>query len=76
MTKGRELKATRKLYVSFALWAVSSVLVERQLCKLDVKGSIPLRSTISRDSLMVRYWAHNPGTDNACASSTLAPARL
>lgn len=23
---------------------------------------------------MVRYWAHNPGTDNACASSTLAPA--
>ena len=27
-----------------------------------------------RDSLMVRYWAHNPGTDNACASSTLAPA--
>ena len=45
MTKGRELKATRKLYVSFALWAVSSVLVERQLCKLDVKGSNPLRST-------------------------------
>lgn len=23
---------------------------------------------------MVRYWAHNPGTDNACASPTLAPA--
>ena len=23
---------------------------------------------------MVRYWAHNPGTDNACTSSTLVPA--
>lgn len=23
---------------------------------------------------MVRYWAHNPGTDNACGSPTLPPA--
>lgn len=23
---------------------------------------------------MVRYWAHNPGTDNASTSSTLVPA--
>lgn len=33
-----------------------------------------IKQNLTRDSLMVRYWAHNPGTDNACASSTLAPA--
>jgi hypothetical protein len=27
-----------------------------------------------RVSLMVKYWAHNPGTDNASPSSTLGPA--
>lgn len=33
-----------------------------------------LENVLSRDSLMVRYRAHNPGTDNACGSPTLPPA--
>ena len=37
-------------------------------------SSPPCRAKISRDSLMVRYWAHNPGTGKACLGSTPSPA--
>lgn len=42
--------------------------------KVENEFNLLLENVLSRDSLMVRYRAHNPGTDNACGSPTLPPA--
>lgn len=37
---------------------------------------IQSKKNLSRDSLMVRYRAHNPGTGNASGGPTPSPARI
>lgn len=42
--------------------------------KVENEFNLLLENVLSRDSLMVRYWAHNPGTDNASLGPTPSPA--
>lgn len=42
--------------------------------KVENEFNLFLENVISRDSLMVRYWVHTPGTDNACDGPTPSPA--
>lgn len=42
--------------------------------KVKNEFNLFLENVLLRDSLKVRYWAHNPGTDNACDGPTPSPA--